>query len=68
MENKIERKGWVVLSNAKKAHYFIDGRSLCKQYLYLGSCYEDNNHESPDNCKKCMAERNKRYPEVKVST
>jgi len=42
--------GWPVYS--KKAHYFVDGRSLCGKWLYLGSL-EQGNDDSRDNCAEC---------------
>jgi hypothetical protein len=48
-----------VLSNSRKAHYFIDGRALCGKFMYLGSSYEDHTHESPDNCAACRRKREK---------
>jgi hypothetical protein len=50
-------KGWKMLINSTKAHYFIDNRSLCGKWLSLGVEYDDNNHYSQDNCKGCMKKR-----------
>ncbi|GAI42565.1 unnamed protein product, partial [marine sediment metagenome] len=39
-------------ANSRKAHYFIDGRSLCGKWLFFGALY-DSNDNSPDNCTSC---------------
>jgi len=52
-----DTQGWKFLSNAKKAHYFIDGKSLCRKWMTFGSAFEDNNHTSPDNCPACQKKR-----------
>jgi hypothetical protein len=53
-------KGWAFVFTigsgmAGKAHYFIDNRSLCSKYMWLGSdeALEDDNHNSSDNCAAC---------------
>jgi len=46
------RKGWGFPLKLKKAHYFIDGRSLCGKWMFFGNL-EDSNDESPDNCTAC---------------
>lgn len=46
-------EGWVGLLNTKKWHYFINGRSLCRKWMYLGTLYEQGNDNSPDNCAAC---------------
>ena len=60
-------KGWKLLINNPKAHYFIDGRSLCGRWMNLGKDFEDFGHHSPDNCKACMKKRDamegeRKYP------
>lgn len=49
-------QGWGVPANTKKAHYFINGRSLCSRWMFLG-WVEDNRHDHPDNCKACIKSR-----------
>lgn len=45
-------KGWGFPANSRKAHYFVDGRSLCGKWMYFGSL-EDSNDNSSDNCTAC---------------
>lgn len=45
-------KGWGFPPSSRKAHYFIDGRSLCSKWLFFGDL-EDSNDNSPDNCTRC---------------
>lgn len=52
-------KGWGWPALARKAHYFVDGRSLCRAWFYLGRL-ENNKHKSPDNCKACMKKLDKK--------
>ena len=55
--SKEKKQGWLILLNAKKAHYFKkDGRSLCGRWLTFSTANtEDFNHDSPDNCKSCRS-------------
>lgn len=49
------REGWTWLLNAKKWHYFVDGRSLCKRWLlFTTPKLEQGNDNSPDNCINCL--------------
>lgn len=55
VDSKVE--GWTWLTNAKKWHYFKDGRSACLGYLVFkhpSEGYEVGNDASPDNCKACQ--------------
>lgn len=53
-------EGWVQLNNALKRHYFIDGRSLCKRWMYFGDAGLDwDRGDNPNNCKACMKELKK---------
>lgn len=55
-DHKIE--GWTWLINARKWHYFRNGRSLCGQQMILkhpAEGYELDNPNSPDNCPRCRA-------------
>jgi len=49
-------RGWWWPPNSKKAHYFVDGRSLCGRWASLRSKreYDDSDDEHPDNCAECM--------------
>ena len=53
VEQKENWEGWGWPENSRKAHYFVDGRSLCKRWLFLG-LVEQGNDNSPDNCPTCM--------------
>lgn len=48
-------EGWWWPLNSKKAHYMVQGRSLCGRWLKLGnsSMLELGNHDSLDNCVTC---------------
>lgn len=46
------KRGWGFPANSKRAHYFVEGRSLCMKWIFMGQLYDDN-HESPDNCAAC---------------
>jgi len=46
------RKGWGFPLNSKRAHYFVDGRSLCGKWMFFGDL-EDFNDDSSDNCTAC---------------
>jgi len=57
-ENK---EGWTWLSNSRKWHYFVDGRSLCGRFmLFSTSGLEQGNDTSTDNCMACMKALEKR--------
>lgn len=49
------KPGWNWLHNARKWHYFVAGKSLCRGYMVFGSNEDsrDDNDDSPDNCAKC---------------
>lgn len=47
-------EGWWWPSNSKKAHYVVEGRSLCRKWLAIGSPpLEQGNDDSVDNCAEC---------------
>lgn len=50
-------QGWGWPETATKAHYFTDGLSLCKRWIYMKQVLEDDNHESEDNCVMCKEEK-----------
>ena len=59
---EVNRTGWKFLVNSPKAHYFVDGRSLCGRWMNLGvGGFEDDNHNSPDNCTACRKKRDKLF-------
>ena len=47
-----EEEGWKWLFNARKEHYFKNGRSLCGKYMTLGNggTYKTTNNP----CKACL--------------
>ena len=47
-----DKSGWGFPGLAKKAHYFIGMRSLCRKWMY-GGALEPDNGPSPDDCKEC---------------
>jgi hypothetical protein len=51
-------EGWKQLLNARKAHYFVDGRSLCNRWMFLGTVTSYDSQtlgEAPQHsdCKGC---------------
>lgn len=49
-----EKEGWTWLWNSTKWHYFKNGQSLCRRFMLLGKGdFEQDNNNSPDNCKAC---------------
>lgn len=55
-------EGWTWLMNARKWHYFRDGKSLCKKWMILSSKeLEAGNPDHPDNCKTCSMALKKEF-------
>lgn len=49
------KEGWGFPMNSRKAHYFVDGVSLCRKWgFFFGRFLEQGNDNSPDNCAACM--------------
>ncbi len=51
-----EKEGWGVPGTGRrirKAHYFVDGRSLCREWRFSRGPLGHGNDESPDNCAEC---------------
>lgn len=49
-----DEKGWAPVSNSRKWHYFEKSLSLCGRWLRTSwQPLQDDNHDSPDNCKAC---------------
>jgi len=48
-------EGWGWLTNSRKWHYFVDGKSLCGKWWapWLRNDVEQGNNDSPDNCAEC---------------
>lgn len=57
MSAKVDR-GWGWPMNSKKAHYFIEGRSLCGKWGFFGDLTANEAH-SPDDCADCTKRRAK---------
>lgn len=60
-------EGWAWPANARKAHYYVNHRSLCCKWGMLGTHFEQGNDDSPSNCAECrrkLAERNRRVREA----
>ena len=55
----MSKQGWSNVEGSQKWHYFKgDNVSLCKKWLLVSfaqATLDDSNHESDDNCKKCIA-------------
>jgi len=51
-KKKVAKEGWGWPANSRKAHYFVDGLSLCGRWGYFGEV-EQGNDDSPDNCAVC---------------
>lgn len=78
MTTNTSRRGWAraklavssafFFRNSRKSHYFVNGTSLCKNYVAWGIVeYDDSNHDSPDNCVACckqLAKLAKKSPSV----
>lgn len=55
----MDEKGWYKPNGALKAHYFIDGDSICGAWKnFGGNEFHDADHKNKDNCKKCQTIRN----------
>lgn len=48
---KAEGWGWPL--SARKAHYFVNMRSLCGSWLFTGRLTDDNGKDGPMDCKRC---------------
>ena len=49
--------GWAFPNGSRKAHYFVETRSLCGKWGFYMGLTEDSNYESPDNCAECKRRR-----------
>lgn len=50
--------GWPMLS--RKAHYFVDGVSLCRKWMFTGEVSGDPDKPGADDCKDCVRRAAKR--------
>jgi hypothetical protein len=47
------KEGWGSPALARKAHYFVDGQSICNRWIYTGALYERPLHRA-GNCSSCV--------------
>lgn len=47
-------KGWAWVTGARKAHFFVNGRSLCGNWSFFGRATPDDGRDGPWDCKKCQ--------------
>lgn len=45
--------GWAMPPPSRRFHYFVDGRSLCGHWMYLGACENDMGVSDGEDCKAC---------------
>jgi len=55
---KKPKEGWGWPAMSRKAHYFVNGRSLCGRWMYFGKLYSEDFGE--DNCKSCLKKLNRK--------
>ena len=46
-------EGWGFPTGSRKAHYFVDGRSLCRKWMYLGGLMPSEKTTVPSDCVTC---------------
>ena len=67
MPRKAREKGcWASPVNFRKAHFFVDGRSLCKNVMFFGPPSRNQKMgeaPGPDDCRECFR-RAKARPEA----
>ena len=51
-ERQAKARGWGWPGNSRKAHYFVNGRSLCSKWMYFGDLYDEND-DYTRNCAAC---------------
>ncbi len=61
-EKKPPTEGWAWPINASKAHYFVNGESLCRKWMYLAKLDSQESLviETPDDCLECRKKLKKR--------
>jgi hypothetical protein len=61
-------KGWGWPGASKKAHYFVDGRSLCMKWMFFGDVSDKEAGEpGPDDCAMCRRRYDKTYKPAPVA-
>lgn len=63
MPEKVIKEGWGWPVQARKAHYFVNMRSLCDAWMFTGKLYPPE-FSSPDDCKACTRKLAKRREEM----
>lgn len=59
-------EGWYWPPNARKAHYYRDGSSLCRNWAILVSPSDDTGAGGgPDDCKRCAKKRGREIAKAK---
>jgi len=59
-------EGWGWPGAARKAHYFVDGRSLCGRWGWIGGSLQPAGEPSSDDCAACARKLAKRLPVVEA--
>jgi len=59
-------EGWGYPINSRKAHYFVDTMSLCRQYGFYRADLAQGDDNSPDTCLKCMKIKAKRDAQLSI--
>jgi hypothetical protein len=55
-EKKDETRGWAWPVNSRRAHFFVNGMSLCRKWSVFnprGGFTADNGQGGPDDCAAC---------------
>lgn len=55
--DKHEPRGWAFPANAKKAHYFINGCSLCGRWTHYFGVVDPIDRSTHLNCRQCSVRR-----------
>lgn len=50
---EVKQQGWGWPGAARGFHYFIDGRSLCRKWLYAGFIEDNGGPITKSDCKVC---------------
>ena len=59
-------RGWCVIVNHTKSHYYVDGVSLCgRLHVSEGTPLFNGLHDVAQNCAICQKKRERLYPEEK---
>jgi hypothetical protein len=48
------KEGWGFPAMSNKAHYFVNGMSLCNRWGFYRGPLEQGNDDSLSNCKECV--------------